>query len=155
MKKTICTNKETGPWKFKCFMCGDCCSCYQVNISITEAKTLSDKLGMEWKAFSTKYLDKRWPGKDSFLVVHKNGGCVFLKKSAGSPVAKCTVNDFKPQACLDFSARPERKECQRGLEKYWLLKLNKNGQFMGAPNQIERFLEYANSMDFEEGDVQE
>jgi hypothetical protein len=138
---------------FPCFFCGVCCSRYQVRVSLIEARNICDKLGLEWQHFRENFTDPRWPAQSSFLIKHKGGHCIFLKTACGEKEALCSINRFKPSACIDWTAGPFRKECRLGLERDWSLTVDEDGQIVGAPQDIlrfKRFLESAPSPSAEE-----
>ncbi len=125
--------------EFACFMCGMCCSRYQVRLSLLEARQICERLDMSWKDFLDRCTDPRWPGESSLLLVQKNGGCVFLKRSFGEKTALCRIHEFKPSSCREWTAGPFRRECREGLEKYWGLGVDSEGNVTGEPGKLERF----------------
>ena len=124
---------------FGCFLCGICCSRYQVRLSLNEARNICDRLGCDWQQFVLYYTDQRWPGEKSLLIKHKNGACIFLKRSSGQPVAICNIHRYKPSSCVEWTASPFRRECREGLARYWGLQTNPEGQVTGEPDKLMRF----------------
>jgi hypothetical protein len=144
-----------GPVDFPCFLCGECCSRYQVRITPGEAKCICENLDMDWQEFLETCVDARWPGGSSFLLRHKNGACLFLKRSAGERVAMCSIHSFKPQSCIQWSAGPFRRECRDGLERHWNLKVGDDGGLIGSEEDINRFNDFISSLGMIINDVQE
>ncbi|MDD5604459.1 MAG: YkgJ family cysteine cluster protein [Dehalococcoidales bacterium] len=140
---------------FSCFLCGECCSRYQVRVSLSEARCISEKLGIECEDFLERYTDSRWPGEKSFLLIHRNGACVFLKRVVGEHIAMCSIHSFKPDSCIQWTAGPYRKECRYGLERCWNLSIGENGQLIGSQNNIDRFESFVSSLDSEMPEPQE
>ncbi|MDD2471607.1 MAG: YkgJ family cysteine cluster protein [Dehalococcoidales bacterium] len=132
---------------FPCFLCGECCSRYQVRVTMAEAKRISEKLGMEWESFLEHYTDSRWPGERSLLLNHRNGACIFLKRASGEHVAICSIHGFKPDSCIQWTPGPFRRECRDGLKRLWNLGINQEGDIIGEPGNIDRFNNFVSSLD--------
>lgn len=131
---------------FSCLLCGECCSRYQVRVTLSEARRISEMLGVEWEEFIQRYADSRWPGEKSFLLRHKNGACVFLKRAFGEKVAMCSIHSFKPDSCIQWAAGLFRRECQAGLKRCWDLNVDEEGTIIGEPEKIERFNKFVSSL---------
>jgi len=141
--------------EFPCFLCGVCCSRYQVRITLGEARRISEKLGIGWDEFLEGYTDSRWPGETSLLLIHKNKRCVFLKKSAGEPVHTCSIHPFKPSSCIQWTPGPFRRECQEGLRTYWRLDVDEQGRLTGKPEELERFCGFLSSFSLDPAEPEE
>jgi len=135
---------------FVCFRCGICCSGYQVQMSVPEAKELADRLGVGWQSFSDNYLDHRWPGRDTVVLRHDNFKCIFLDQEPGCVFGLCRIHQFKPIACMAWRASPDRKECRQGLSRYWNLTVNEFGKLQGSPDDIKCFRTFVRSITTEE-----
>jgi len=135
---------------FLCFRCGVCCSGYQVQMTLAEARELADRLGVKWQLFSDEYLDHRWPGRDTAVLRHDNFRCVFLDQEPDSVFGLCRIHQFKPISCIAWRASPDRKECRQGLSRYWNLTIDENGKLKGSPNDIKCFRTFVRSITTEE-----
>ncbi len=146
MKKTNFTRENDAGRPFPCFMCGECCSYYQASMTLLEAKGICGRLGLGWDDFVNRYTDSRWPGATSFLLIHKNGGCVFLKRLTGQPLGKCAIYPFKPLSCSDFSPGIDRKECKAGLKQHWKLDVDEQGHLTGQLADVKRFEKFLDGL---------
>jgi len=140
---------------FSCCLCGECCSRYQVRLSVSEAKRISEKLGLEWEEFRDCYTDAKWPGESSLLLRHQDGACVFLKRTAGERTAVCSIHSFKPESCIQWTPGPFRKECRDGLERRWKLKVGEDGRLIGTEEDIKRYKKFKLSQDSAKTEPQE
>jgi len=140
---------------FSCCLCGECCSRYQVRLSISEAKCISEKLGLEWEKFRDCYTDAKWPGGSSLLLRHQDGACVFLKRTAGERTAVCSIHDFKPESCIQWTPGLYRKECRDGLRRCWKLKVGEDGRLIGTKEDIKRYKKFKSSYDSAKTEPQE
>lgn len=129
---------------FPCFRCGVCCRKYQVRITAGEARNIAAKLGLDITDFVNKYTDPRWPGRDSFLLRHQDDGCIFLKTEPDGKITGCSIHSFRPQDCRDWTAGPERPECQRGLLN-WELTV-KDGKISGDEAALNKFDSFIDSL---------
>jgi Fe-S-cluster containining protein len=130
---------------FPCFRCGVCCRKYQVRVTIEETRNIAGRLGITLTEFLIKYTDPRWPGQDSFLFLHQNGGCTFLKRESGGKITGCTIHLFRPQDCCNWMPGLERPECQQGLA-YWSL-TTKDGEVSGSEEDVREFDTYLDSLE--------
>ncbi len=119
-----------------CFCCGVCCSKYQVQMTTNEAHNIADKLSIEWDKFEGEYLDNSWPGVRTLLLRHRGGHCVFLEPQADGKVFFCRVHKFKPESCIEWNADLDKKDCREGLQKYWDLGVDAEGNISGQPENI-------------------
>jgi len=122
-----------------CFRCGICCTEYQVNLSLAEGQRIADRLGLVWEEFLNRYVDKSWPGIKNFLLRKHNGACVFLERMEGSKVTRCRIHAFRPSSCMDWVPSLYRRECQKGLAKYWGLAVSPSGQLEGSTENVREF----------------
>jgi Fe-S-cluster containining protein len=129
-----------------CFRCGICCTDFQPRLTLPEAHGIADRLGENWHGFMRKYIDGRWPFAESLLLRHATGACVFLSRSEGNAVGLCRIEEFKPECCRQWQAGLDRKECQRGLSKFWNLTVNEVGELVGLPESIQRFKKFLESL---------
>lgn len=122
-----------------CFRCGICCTVYQVNLSLAEGQHIADRLELVWEEFLNRYIDKSWPGIKNFLLRKRNGACVFLERIEGSKVTRCLIHPIRPSSCIDWVPSLYRRECQRGLAKYWGLAVSPSGQLEGSTQKVREF----------------
>jgi Fe-S-cluster containining protein len=119
-----------------CFRCGVCCTEYQVNLSLAEGQRIAGRLGLAWEEFLNRYVDKSWLGIKNFLLRKHNGACVFLEQTEGSKVTCCRIYAFRPSSCMDWVPSLYRRECQKGLAKYWGLAVSLSGQLEESTQNI-------------------
>ena len=132
--------------KFECFRCGVCCSLYQVKIDLYEAGTIASRLNISREEFLSTYTDPRWPGKETFLIRHRDGGCIFLTRQEGnSMVTKCMIHAFRPGDCRQWAAEVFKPECRKGLSE-WRLEVDTNGELSGSTEDLERFSFFLDSL---------
>lgn len=129
-------NEETTN-NIPCFRCGVCCRKYQVRITKPEAQTIAERLGIDLNELFIKFTDPRWPGRDSFLLIHQDGHCVFLNIEPDGKTTGCSIHQFRPEDCRAWSAGIDRPECQTGL-RYWKLAFQ-DGKITGSQADIEKF----------------
>lgn len=122
-----------------CFRCGVCCTKYQVNLSMVEARHIADELGIEWNKFLEEHTDHSWPGTYSLLLRQVNGACIFFKQVDECRKATCLIHTFRPASCRDWTPGMQRRECQEGLTKYWGLTVYPSGKLKGQEERIKRF----------------
>jgi Fe-S-cluster containining protein len=130
---------------FPCFRCGVCCRKYQVRITNPEAQMIAGQLGMELADFLSKFTDPRWPGQASFLLIHQNESCVFLKTETDGKLTGCSIHLFRPDDCRAWTPGIDRPECRRGLE-YWGLTVN-NDEISGSKEAVEKFEVFLKSLE--------
>jgi hypothetical protein len=118
------------PFSIPCLRCGECCTRYQVRVDLAEAARIAGEMGMSLEHFTEKYTDARWPGKESLLVRHHEGRCVFLDMgSQGLGTAGCSIHSFKPSSCREWDSSLCHPECRVGLMKI-------SGVFPGQPSEV-------------------
>jgi hypothetical protein len=146
MKESIAENSNCrrGIYKletpdFPCLFCGICCSKFQPQLTLTEAHSLADKLGVSWERFRSEYFDPRWPGTQSYLLRHVNGACIFLHTAADKKQKLCLVNAIKPSCCLEWRQGIDRSECLEGLRESWNLTVDASGKICGYREKIQAF----------------
>lgn len=120
---------------------------YQVRLDLVEATKIADNLGMAWDEWSSRYTDHSWPGTRSFLLAQNKVGCVFLEQAKRSKTGICLIQPFKPTACEEWSASPDRRECQEGLRRYWGLKVNSSGELEGPERRLREFDAFVKSLE--------
>jgi Fe-S-cluster containining protein len=96
-----------------CFRCGVCCQRWQPLISRPEADRLAAHLGMDVGVFLGEYARVYPFEEETGQLKERDGGCVFLEFTDGR--AGCKVHAARPQACRDWDASLQRKECIDGL----------------------------------------
>ena len=131
---------------FPCFCCGICCSDFQPQLEMQESKTIADHLGMSLQQFIDNCTDPRWPGTDTHLLLHKDGKCLFLDQQAGKAQWLCRIHPFKPEACRRWTAGLSRKECRRGLSRYWELTVDDSGELTGSAANLSCFQKFLKTL---------
>ena len=124
---------------FPCFCCGTCCNDYQPHLDTTESKMIADHLGISLQKFLDDYTDPRWPGTDTHLLLHKDGMCLFLEQKEGKAKWLCRIHTFKPAACREWTAGLYKKECRKGLNRYWGLSVDDSGKLTGSAKDLKSF----------------
>jgi Fe-S-cluster containining protein len=130
---------------FPCFYCGICCSDFQPHLEMQESKTIADHLGMSLQQFIDDCTDPRWPGTDTHLLLHKDGKCLFLDQQ-GKAKWFCRIHTFKPEACRQWTAGLSRKECRRGLSRYWELTVDDSGELTGSAEKLSCFQKFLKTL---------
>ncbi len=121
-----------------CFRCSVCCKKYHARLSLTEAREIADRLGIDWAEFSKTYLENYWPEAQSFTLAHRNGSCIFLRRQEGYG-GSCSIQAFKPLSCREWNPSVFRKECQEGLNSQWGLRVSPSGRLEGAEDNLRGF----------------
>ncbi len=103
-------------------------------------------MGETWELWRAKYTDPRWPGTESFLLIHQNGACVFLKHGDNDKSTLCLIHNVKPAACKSWASGWDKRECREGLAKNWGLTVNQHGELQGAPEKIKEFDDFTASL---------
>jgi Fe-S-cluster containining protein len=107
---------------------------------------IAASLGIRWEQFIAEFTDPRWPGVESYLILHNSDGCIFLTPGNSAVEHLCSIHSFKPQCCRDWQFDIGQPECQEGLKKIWNLTLDSNGQLAGSQADIDDFGEYSKSL---------
>lgn len=136
---------QQGGKYFPCFCCGICCSDFQPQLEMQESKTIADHLGMSLQQFIDNCTDPRWPGTDTHLLLHKDGKCLFLDQQ-GKAKWLCRIHTFKPEACRQWTAGLSRKECRRGLSRYWELTVDDSGELTGSAANLSCFQKFLKTL---------
>lgn len=130
-----------------CVRCGECCTRYQVRITLAEAGWIANELGMGLEEFLLDYADQRWAGAQSFVLRHRDGACMFLARDDHQPFrSRCLVHGFKPISCQMWRPTVYRRECRAGLAKYWGITVSPEGKIEGSPEAVEAFNGYVRMM---------
>ena len=104
----------------KCYMCGDCCTMFVIEIEPSDIRRLADELNMTEIEFRETYTGPprySWnPGsgtmkKNLDKEVNKHR-CSFLKKGA-LDLYYCSVHAFKPDLCREYKAG--KPQCYRHI----------------------------------------
>jgi uncharacterized protein len=130
---------EQGKDVFPCFCCGVCCSDYQPHLDLTESRRIAGHLGISLQQFIDDCTDPRWPGTDTHLLLKKDGMCLFLEREENRAKWLCRIHAFKPDACRQWNASQEKKECRKGLIRYWGLSVDDSGSLTGSPDDLKTF----------------
>jgi Fe-S-cluster containining protein len=129
-----------------CFQCGVCCTRYQVRLSLVEARQIAYELGFDWDDWLDRYVDKRWPGTDTFLLRRCNGACIFLEHTEESKKSNCLIHRFKPSVCRIWTPSLYCKECREGLAKFWQLAVSPLGRLQGPEEKLRDFNSFIESL---------
>jgi Fe-S-cluster containining protein len=129
-----------------CFLCGVCCTKYQVHLTLIETRRIADSSGLAWEEWLERYTIQGWPGSDNFMLRRHNGACVFLEQVEVSTIARCLIQSFKPFACREWNSSLYQRACQEGLAKYWGLTVGPSGQLEGSDGDRRRFLSFLESL---------
>jgi len=140
------SNSERLTADFPCFYCGICCSDFQPHLDTAESQMIANHLGLSLQKFLSDCTDPRWPGIDTHLLAHKDGKCLFLEQKAGKAKWLCHIHAFKPAACREWAAGPAKKECRKGLSRYWGLSVDDSGELAGSAKDLQRFQEYLKTL---------
>jgi uncharacterized protein len=139
-------NSEQCDSDIACFRCGVCCSIYQPRLVTSEVEEIASRLNLTGQTFIEQYADKRWPGTESILLRHQDGGCVFLDQPQDSVSGLCRIHEFEPECCRQWQAGLNQKECQQGLTRYWGLTVDNDGKPAGSPEKIRKFQAFLESL---------
>ena len=130
----------------QCFRCGVCCVKYQAYMTLREAKKIARKMAVPWELWKAKYTDPRWPGTESLIIIHENGGCIFLKRDENGISTHCLIHDFEPSACSGWLAGWDKSECREGLLAGFGLTLDQHGELEGPSEKIKEFATFLASL---------
>lgn len=86
----------------------------------------------------TRYTDRRWPGTQSFLLIHVNAACVFMETTPDTNLSLCRIHSFKPACCREWEAGIHKPECQSGLSKLLGITVDSNLNLAANAEQIRR-----------------
>jgi len=118
-----------------CLCCGTCCRKYQPRLTADEVKLISEKLDLSSQQFIQDYTDHRWPGTQSFLLIHKNEQCVFLDTFPEKDISLCRIHSIKPACCRDWATGLNKPECQEGLKNKFGIKVDSSDRMEASPEQ--------------------
>jgi hypothetical protein len=128
-----------------CLRCGTCCSKFQVRVSLAEGHNIAERLGVSWQEWRLNSTDPRWPGSESLLICHRDGACIYLKRSANSQCL-CSIHSFKPSSCSQWQSDLAKSECRDGLKSAWGLTIDGYGDFSGPARNLRRFQHFLKSL---------
>lgn len=92
-----------------CYLCGECCSCFGVEIKPSDIRRIAGRLGISVKQFRKDYLKEHmysWNRSDGCLKKKKINNtdryyCTFLEKKKDG-FFYCAIHQFKPEVCGMF-----------------------------------------------------
>jgi len=99
----------------RCYMCGDCCTIFVIEIEPSDVRRLADELNMTEREFRETFTEPprySWnPGsvtmKKSLDEEGNRYRCIFLKKG-DLDLYYCSVHGFKPDLCREYkSGKPQ------------------------------------------------
>ena len=128
-----------------CFRCGTCCSRHQVRMTLEEAQSIANVLGLAWYDFVDQYIDPSWPGTKSILLRHDDGACVFLEHIDSSGMTSCAIHSFKPIDCQSCAPSLYHRDCRDGLARRWGITVDESGKFNGTEEGIQAFRSFLKS----------
>ena len=132
-----------------CFLCGICCSIYNIFLGTEEAERISRYTGLPLLEFIEECEAYYSFGPETLLLVKKDDGCIFQKR-LDVKRAVCSIHEVKPVACRNWQPSLSQIPCQRGLEKYWHLKVTPEGELTGKTAALEAFNEFCRSIKTEQ-----
>jgi Fe-S-cluster containining protein len=124
--------------KYFCICCGTCCRKFQPWLTLRETQAIAGRLNIEPDRFIAEYTDRRWPGTESFLLVHTDGACVFLSVQPETGLQLCRIHDFKPDCCRAWAAGLHKAECQQGLKTLFGISVDTNAHMQADEDQLQR-----------------
>lgn len=100
-----------------CHRCGVCCERWQPPVTAAEIDRLAAHLGLDRDETARRYT-RPYPFDDEVrLLARADGGCVFLAHDQDGR-SRCTVHGARPDACRDWVASLDRRECVDGLRRF-------------------------------------
>jgi Fe-S-cluster containining protein len=69
-----------------------------------------------------------------------------LERKEGKAKWLCRIHDFKPDACRQWVAGLEKKECRGGLNRYWGLSIEDSGKLAGSSEDLECFQNFLKTL---------
>lgn len=142
-------NRRYSPLKISeipCLRCGSCCRSYQPWLTLAEIDQLADRLGISVSRFIADYTDRRWPGTQSYLLLHRDAACLFLEVSPAARQSLCRIQAFKPACCRAWNSSLYKPECQVGLRNRFGLAVDPQGGIFGNQADLSAFEEYVTSL---------
>lgn len=124
--------------EYSCICCGTCCQKYQPWLNLEEVKHLAGELGLTSQQFISDYTDRRWPGTESFLLIHKDDACIFMQTTPDTHLCLCRIHAFKPTSCRAWAAGTHKSECQAGLKHLLGISVDTSNHLIATPEQLER-----------------
>jgi Fe-S-cluster containining protein len=97
-----------------CFRCGVCCERWQPLIDMNTARRIAGWLGKPLPQFIDEHTDM-YPLHDEQRLIRRTetGACSFLQRDAHGKTG-CRIHPVRPDACRDWQAGLEKKECKQG-----------------------------------------
>ena len=129
-----------------CFLCGVCCTKYQIHLNLMETRRIADSSGLAWEDWLQRYTIQGWPGRDNFVLRRHKGACIFLEQVEGSHIARCLIQAYKPNTCREWNSSLYQRACQEGLAKYWGLTVSPQGQPQGQDQEYRHFMSFLDSI---------
>ncbi len=98
-----------------CFRCGVCCERWSPELAPADVERLAHFLSLTTDDLLDRFA-RPYPPGTSHVLRHTAAGCVFLARDPDGRAA-CSVHPARPQACRDWQAGLERRECREGLTR--------------------------------------
>ncbi len=137
-----------------CYLCGECCRVYAVEITPRDIFRISKHMEMSPEEVYDKYLLPprfSWNRKNGILKkvdVDGEKGCVFLEKRGD--FFYCSIHTFKPDVCRKYS--PTHKLCRSTINsKHWYRLPSNIFRMDVKDDSIIIYTEYTSQRNMEEG----
>jgi hypothetical protein len=91
--------------------------------------------------FLSDYTDHRWPGTESFLLVHVNEACIFMMITPDTNLSLCRIHAFKPASCCAWEAGAHKSECQKGLKTSFGITVDSTAKLQASDEQLKKLAE--------------
>ena len=98
-----------------CLRCGICCVRRQPELDEGDVEAIARGFDMELGLFKRAFLEEHPTRPDIYVFFHREPECPFL--SYGGGLAACTIHEFKPAACRNWTPSLSRPECREGLAR--------------------------------------
>ncbi len=126
---------------YTCICCGTCCQKYQPWLTPLEVTEIAGRLNITPQIFIADYTDRRWPGTESYLLIHHNDACIFMQTSAKTGLTLCRIHAFKPASCRAWAPGRHKSECQSGLKNIFGITVDSSAQLQATDSQLSQLAE--------------
>jgi Fe-S-cluster containining protein len=102
------------PEDSSCFMCGECCRCYRLEVTPVDIARMASHYAMTREAFRDKYLYPSlfsWNEGNGLMgkqnrapsdISYNYSDCIFLRKK-GEGLSYCSIYEARPDSCRDYT----------------------------------------------------
>ncbi len=98
-----------------CVRCGVCCERWSPELAPADVERLARFLSLTADDLLSRFA-RPYPPGGSHVLRHTAAGCVLLARGPDGRFA-CSVHPARPQACRDWQAALDRRECRDGLAR--------------------------------------